>query len=502
LTGAIVTGMAVWLLSDRTWFTGDFILRLGTLGGPIAAEKIFPQALPLDLFMHVTLPRFVARLSSIDVGSAEYAFGVIKAAALGALAVEFARLLRLRGVVALAAATIVAAGGYLGMLTGCGQAFGDMCLIVAAVGVFGLRMCLTGTGLAPFSISVALGFCMHREALALMPAWATIVYIRWPSLRRLDRRRSVREIAWLSLPLATLAAMAPRIVHLMLGFDRSHLVSTGTGPGGFSWALDPQRLLDLLNLMLRLSPLAIAVPLLAWLLAPRLRRRTDAAFMLALVVPWLLGMLLVHPEDQGLVRDWGTFAAAGLVVSLCLSWLVAEAIRDAPTHAWLGVALAIGCAVPTVEQLLVSHDPSWGMRRVNAYIDESPRRPDAHRTLALDYLGTRYRLLGNADESARAFERAANITPARRVLYNWALAEADGGHYQRAREILERLIASGGATPDAFYTLGAVSYLLGDRVAARKAVLQTLALAPSAPAARQLLARIDSTSSTAAAVRP
>jgi tetratricopeptide (TPR) repeat protein len=187
---------------------------------------------------------------------------------------------------------------------------------------------------------------------------------------------------------------------------------------------------------------------------------------------------------------------------LFVSWLVAEAIRDSPAHAWLGVAIVVGCTVPTLEQLLVAHDARAGMARVNAYIDESPHRPDAHRTLALDYLGMRYRVLGDADESARAYERAAAITPSWRVLYSWALAEANCGRYQRARDILQRLITSGGVTPDAFYTLAAVNYLLGDTVAARKAVLRTLTLAPNALAAQQLLARIDGTRGAVGRARP
>ena len=497
LLGAIATGLAVGLLPDRTWFTGDFILRLGTLSSSTPAERIFPQALPLDLFMHVTLPRLVASVGHFDVGTAEYVLGVIKAAVLGALAVEFARLMGLRGVAAIAGATIVAAGGYLGTLTGCGQSFGDMCVIVAAVGVFGVRVCLTGRGIAPFSIAITLGLCMHREAIALLPVWAAMFWLARPWLQRLDRPRRLRAMVWLAVPLIVLFAMAPRIVHLMLGFDRRHLSG-----GPESVVLEPQRLLDLLNLMVRLSPLAIAAPALLWLLGPQWSRRADAGFMIILVVPWILGMLLVHPEDQGLVRDWGTFAAAGIAVSLLVSWLVADAFRGAPSRAWISIAIAVGCAVPVVEQLLVSHDPHAGMRRVEAYVDESPRRPDAHRALALDYLGMRYRLLGDTEGSARAYERAAAVTPSWRILYGWALAEASCGRNQRARDILQRLISNGGVTPDAFYTLAAVNYLLGDTLAARKAALQTLALAPHAPRAQELLARIDGTHGRPIASQP
>src|SRR5512137_1167000 len=51
--------LLVLFLPDRVRFVGDFLLRQGTIeeNGPPA--KLFPQALPLDVILHVDLPTWL-----------------------------------------------------------------------------------------------------------------------------------------------------------------------------------------------------------------------------------------------------------------------------------------------------------------------------------------------------------------------------------------------------------------------------------------------------------
>jgi tetratricopeptide (TPR) repeat protein len=492
LAGAIATGGLVALFPDETQFTGDFALRRSALEGHGSPAGLFPQALPLDLFTHITLPRWLAHASGMSAGSAERWLGVLKAALLGALAVQLARVLRVRGAAALGVAAVLAVGGYVGMLTGCGQSFGDLCLLTAAAGVFGLMALDDARALAPFALAAAGALFMHREGIALLPAWAAVSWLTIARARAAGRNIPNASWIWLAVPALAFGLIGPRIVRLALGFDRAHL-SAGSS-NAFGWLLDAQRLGDLANLLVRLSPLALLVPLLLAVLGVRVRRRPEAVFVMALVVPWLLGMLLVHPEDQGLVRDWGTFAAAGVAFSFLGAWLLSRALEEAPGATWLGVAVAIGCVAPVVEQLWQFHDSAIGMRRVEAYVEGPPQRPDAHRATTLDYLGNRYHALGRDDLAAASYRRAAEITPSRRILYDWALCEAAGGRYAAARDILNRLIDGGGATAEAEYTLGVVNYMLGDMPQARRAALAAIELSHGAPDARALLARIDSAS--------
>lgn len=493
--GAIALGLFVALLPDRTWFVGDFILRLGTLRGHLPPATLFPQALPLDLLVHATLPRLLARTLGADVGVVECALSALKAAVLGALAVRLARMLDLRGAVAAGVVACVAMGGYLGMLTGCGQAFGDMSVVVVAVAVFGLQAVTGRGGMAPLAIAVAIGLLLHREALALL---LPLIVATWLVARRATPPERRAALAWTALPLAVLAALSPRLIHLLTGFDRAHLAPAGATHSWLAAVPDPLRLLDLVNLVAHLAPVVFAAPLMALALVKRLRGSRAAGFLAALALPWLAALLVVHPDDQGMVRDWGTFAAAGAAFAVTTGWLAAEALRRLPAAAWLGVALALGAAAPVTQQLLVAHSATAGIARVEAYLAGPPLRSVAHRTLALDYLAIRYGALGDANASARADSLAAALTPSPRILYNWALAETDRQHYPAARAILERLLSSGTPTPDALYTYAAVCFLLGDTATAARAAHRTLALAPTAKPARDLIARIE----TPPALRP
>src|SRR5262249_22790672 len=117
---ALGLGLAATVLAfpDRLQFVGDYLLRLGTARGQIPTDTVFPQALPLDLALHYTVPSRLAPAFGGDPNDVSRAIGAVEAAAFAWLAVAFARTLRLRGAAAAAAAATVAFGGALGMFTG------------------------------------------------------------------------------------------------------------------------------------------------------------------------------------------------------------------------------------------------------------------------------------------------------------------------------------------------------------------------------------------------
>jgi hypothetical protein len=51
---------------------------------------------------------------------------------------------------------------------------------------------------------------------------------------------------------------------------------------------------------------------------------------------------------------------------------------------------------------------------------------------------------GKYEEAAIAFERAYELKPSYKILYNWAQAENEGGKYARALEVYRRYLAEGG----------------------------------------------------------
>jgi hypothetical protein len=172
---------------------------------------VFPQALPLDLALHYTVPSRLA-LAFGDPNDVSRAIGAIEAALFGGLAVAFAAALGLRGAAAAAAAAVVAFGGALGMFTGFAKVFGELCLITAAFGVLGIRTVRDGVGLTRLSLAVCAGLLLHRSALGFLPPLA-LVWALWLATHgRNGAWRRPGALAALALPPLTLALMLPKIL--------------------------------------------------------------------------------------------------------------------------------------------------------------------------------------------------------------------------------------------------------------------------------------------------
>jgi hypothetical protein len=516
---AASAAVLVWLLPDQVRFVGDFLLRLGTVEVIEQPGRLFPQALPLDVFLHYTVPAAVAASGFASANTAARILGACEAALLGLLATAFARTLSLRGIAAFASATVVLFGGYLGMFTGFSKAFAESCLLMAAAGLFALEMVRRDRGLLPLGIVVALGATLHRSALGMLPGFA-LAWVLWSRIHGGRAAwRQPRVLLALAVPLVTLAVMVPRIIAVVRTWDTVHFrpleVQSQGGPLGA--ALAGNRPLDLLNLILLLSPLALLSPLLAMRLlragpAPRgdLRAPAGASTLLqeglllvALALPFLAVMPFIHPA-QGLFRDWDDFAATGVSVSLLTAWLTGRALERAGRRAWLGVTLSLAVMAPTVQWLVLHADVDRGLARVRAFMVEPPARSDAERGKTWDFLGIRnIRLAGERlrrgtpdDERAavgywaaadEALGHAAETSPSPRILREWALARAMRGDFRGAREIYRLVVRNDPASEPGWTGLANTSVNLGDREEARRAAGKLLRLRPRDPAALRVL---------------
>src|SRR5262249_58794618 len=97
----VLAAVIVWVWPDRVRFTGDFLLRQGTVEVSEPPATMFPQALPLDLFLHYTVPQVLSNALSMDANGAARLLGMVEAGGLAALAIAFVRALGLAGGAAL-----------------------------------------------------------------------------------------------------------------------------------------------------------------------------------------------------------------------------------------------------------------------------------------------------------------------------------------------------------------------------------------------------------------
>lgn len=476
---------------DRLYFIGDYALRLGAARGEISPERVFPQVLPLDRWLHYELPVAFKLVSGLDPEITERIAGALKAAGLAAIAVAFARALRLRGAAATAAACVVFGGGYLGLLTGYGKAFCELMLVAGVVGVCGMELA-QGRG-APLALGVALaiGFALHRSALALIvPAGAA--WVLW--LRAGGRWRTPAALAGLALPVISLAFALPGMIPAMKGIDREHFALAAAVSGNAS--LLALRGADLANQLWLLAPLAPLVPVLALPLFPQLARRRDGWLVTIMALSLLAVMLVVQPR-QGLFRDLDVFAPVGVAVAMAAAWLVGETLRDAPGRAWLAPAVALATLVPSVQWLAQGADSEAALRRIRTYLHEPPPRSISERAFQWGWIGGRALSLQKPAEAAAAYNQAVALAPNPSFLFQCGLAEAECGRYPEAAKRFAAAAARAPGRPDMWMALAGVSMHAGDRVTAKAAAESTLLLRPGTPAAIEILnalARGDSMS--------
>jgi len=486
---AAVAALLVGLMPDRVRFVGDFLIRQGTVEEAIRPGRVWPQALPLDVLLHYTLPLAISNAGVTDANGVARLLGAIEAALLALTACAFARALALRGASALAVAAVAFCGGALGLFTGYSKAFAEMVVLTAAAAAFGIAAIRSGRGLLPLGLVVAIGLVLHRSALGLVPAaalaWA--LWLRAHGSGGAWRRRG--PLVALAIPVVALAVMLPRIVSVALRWDPTHFASAEIMAQGGIWkaAFAGSRPADLLSLVLMLSPLALIAPALA--LAGARPRGREALFLLLLALPFVAVAPFLHPVG-GLFRDWDDFAATGSALSMLTAALVAETLRRA-ARPWLAVAVTLAVAAPALQWLAHHTDANRGIARALAGVREPPARAGSERASIWDYLGMRNYQLERWKDSADAFRHAVETAPSPRMLQQWAMAETMAGNLEAAREAYHRQLEKEPDSYGAWMGLAAVTSRIPDFAECRRALNRLLEIQPGDPEATRQLRALD-----------
>jgi tetratricopeptide (TPR) repeat protein len=476
---ALAAAAFVLAFPDRLRFVGDFLLRQGTVEEAGRPGLLFPQALPLDVWLHVTLPTLLLHLGWLDANGAARAIGAIEAALLAVFTVALVRVLRLRGAAAIAVAATVWGSGALTMYTGYSKAFGELSLLTVAAAVFALDSHRRATVPLGLGVVLAIGLVLHRSAVGFALVWI-VAWVLWAL--RPDRAGDwKRPLTWLALviPLSALVLLLPKIVATFLKWDAVHLTPAEVR--------QPQ---DLANLLMVLAPAVPALLAAGLVLGRGWPRRRELVLLLALVLP-LAGVIpFIHPA-QGLFRDWDDFTAAGAALAVLGAWIAGEILRGAPRFAWLAPAIALGSLVPAFQWVAVQSDLARGLARVDALVEGPPKREGPEWGNTWDYLGIRNFRLQRWDVSAEAFAHAAETSPSPRILRQWAFAESNRGDHAAAQRIFREMAKR---NPDDYLGwsgLAQESSRLSDAPASREAAYQMLRLRPRDRDALILLQSID-----------
>jgi hypothetical protein len=480
LTVFALAALLVFVMPDRTWFVGDFMLRLGYVEARLIQGN-YVSAMPLDFFIHGTLLRPMGSGSTAAAEGAARALGAMEAGLLAILALGYARALTARGALAVLAAGLTFFGGYLTMFTGLDKPASELCLVTVALATFGISALERERSLVPFALTAAFALALHRSSLILVP---TFVIVIGKALARRGSTAWRRPGTWVALLMlaGVGAATLPRIVSVLVSYDWSHHLMTADARargGVLAAAFAPRHLLDLINLTLALSPLAVVAPCLLLMRAREILKSTRVWVLGPLALSSLLAMLFVHPQ-QGIFRDWDVFAPAGVAFSLLVAWLLVESLKAEPARRWLVAPALLLVLVSSLQWLIVNRQPERGLARVRAFLTEPPGPIGADRPLTWDFLASRAFRAGLWDQAAEAAERAAEEAPNRRILLTRQIAETMRGNDGAVEEVSLQLLRLDSEDPLAWLGLAGAARRLGDTTQLARALAKLRSYPPDA----------------------
>lgn len=460
---ALGGALLVWWFPDRTWITGDFLLRQGSAESGAFAGN-FGHSLPLEIFLNGTLPGLFPTASNFDPNVASRVIGALSAAALALVAVRLARAWSLGGAAALVAASTVFFGGYLCVFTGLGKPAAVLCVLAALALLGAIRLTASARGGWVLALALATAFLTHRSAAALVPLWLAAVFTAWRRHRPLDARGRLEIGAALALPLAAAIAVGPFILRIFREFDLpSHIATVPirhTGPLAAAFA--PAHLLDLANLLIVYSPAPIAAGLVVAGMRPRASIGAPAGLALGLALSFVPLLLFIHPI-QGVFRDLEMFAPAGLALAMLAAYVLGRALQERRLPRWIAPALLAAALFPTLEWLVHFRDTTRGIERARAFAVEAPGRAEDELAQLWDLIAYRAFRLRQWDGAVEACERSAGYAPQPRALLMLAIARTYAGDHAGAERVYAAMVERFPEQPLGWIGLAGAALRTGDR---------------------------------------
>lgn len=485
--GAVVAGLAgaalVWSLPDRTWVTGDFMLRQ-SLSGSGAYAGTFAQSLPFEVLLDRVVPREVAPFSTADTHLALRAIGACAAAGLAIGALRLVRQWGFTGVAAATSAAIIFFGGYLATFTGLGKPAAVMCLLVTLVILGSLRLAQRGAG-GLLGLSLALALFTHRGALLLLPVWMVAVFYALPASGPATRPSRRGLALAISLPVLACVIVAPLILRIMREVDLpGHIAPLAVRRTGvLASAFDGLHLIDLANLVMFYTPAPAIALALGLAVGVRAGGRPEPMLLAALAAPFIPLMLFLHPM-QGVIRDLDVFATAGMSLAIVAAYGIGLALERRILPAWLAPAIVLAVVAPSLQWLIHFHDGDRGLQRVRALVLEQPARPDDDRARLWDALAYRAFRLQQWKLAVEASAQSARYAPHARPLIMLAIARTYTGAYGEAEAVYVDLAKRFPEDPLVWVGLGGAALRMADTLEFRRSLAKLNSYAPNSLQAR------------------
>jgi hypothetical protein len=475
-------------LHDRLHFLGDWLMRRGSAAMDVALEPLYPQALPLDLFLHVRLPRMVSGLLGVD--AVARIAGGIEALLLVASGWWLTARSGWGPGARFAALSVAIVGGFLQLFTGFNKAASEMCVLAGAATALAVAAPASGAAMIGLGGVAAIAVLLHRVGVLLVPAVLVAVALRARRSETGAAQRWIPSLVAATLPALSLAAVGPKLWHVLVTFDLPrHIAPPEVRMHPAAALLAPAHLLDVANALAALAPVAL-VSLLATPALARRVRAVEIAPLAGVVVPMAVPVLAVHPQ-QGLFRDLDVVAPSVVALAFLAAWVVGRVIADEPRGRGLTVAVTTSALACAVAWMGLHHDPVRGAGWARRFTDPAAHRSAPERALTWDFLGFRAMAEGNWPEAWRAWSEAARLAPSPRILTQLAMAETMTGRLEEARERFRRVLELDPGQTLAVRGIATTSFRLGDYREARRAAARLQAMGAAPPELADLLRELD-----------
>ncbi|MBK7143289.1 MAG: tetratricopeptide repeat protein [bacterium] len=341
-------------------------------------------------------------------------------------------------------------GGYLLLFFGHVENYGLLVALVLLYSLAGYLVAVNRLSIVWLIPLLAIALFLHLIAVSLIPSFLYLATRNSSLHARLEaiiapRRRVVAIVATIVLAVVYFGIQQNL---LFLQFALLPLLPDRFAVEG-EWLFSPKHLIDMLNLVLLLSPMSLLLLIQRWGGEADNREATISRY-LGLLVLGTLGMVFLMRSGIGMPRDWDLFAIAG--PPLVLSTLVVL-FRWGSDKRWLvpviGLAISLNLLM-LIPRLIVNVQGEIAVQHFRAYLDLDFLRGRNARKLLVNY----YRETGKVMAAEREQSRAESDYPESH-LSRQAATQLASGKYAEAASTYWRVIEMNPLYPDGWANLGA-----------------------------------------------
>lgn len=421
----IVAGLGVlfWVFSMPTHFLGDGYPYIANLGGTAGHWVKWTEGATMQAVLAMQ-----SLLGGTSEANAETAFRIISVLSgvvctwfflLIARAMSDQPALRLLTFVALfLSPTLLLFFGYV-------ESYPLLWGPIAGFLFFSLAYIQTGKGAVGAAVCLMLATAVHLQSMIFYPAILYLVFSRGKGLRHFKRYKAVLLITGGVLTIALITTFVYKYT-TDLSFENFFLRPFIGKPIDPDYAIfSPSHLIDILNLILLVSPCLVLLVVSTDLIHRKLRTDAGATFLGILSAVSLLFLFVIDPS-LSMPRDWDLFAICLLPSTLVALRTLSE--RKIVTLACLWPSIIIASLMFTLPYLLVNLNTERSISYVKRLIDANPRKSMGLMTI----VGVYYRNVGDQAHSDSMFIGMKSAYPnlihsirVRKAILEGNLAEAE-----------------------------------------------------------------------------